>query len=61
MLVNLLIGGATFGLALWLLVRSVRLGREGKCAGCALKKRCGMTGDAKAGMQRGPVAGGPPS
>lgn len=41
MLADVLIGGAVFGGAAWFIVRSVRLNRRGRCAGCALKERCG--------------------
>jgi hypothetical protein len=41
MIVDVLIGGTIFGLALWFLVRAIRISRKGKCAGCALREKCG--------------------
>jgi|GEM_PF-722440 len=40
-MVDVVIGGSIFALAFWLIVRSVRLSRNGTCAGCALRRRCG--------------------
>jgi hypothetical protein len=53
MIVDVLIGGTIFGLALWFIVRSIRISRKGKCAGCALRETCGKPCCAPAEEQDG--------
>lgn len=40
MFVNILIGGAIFGYAIWALVRFIKKSKQGKCAACSLQKGC---------------------
>ncbi|WP_081413404.1 FeoB-associated Cys-rich membrane protein [Aneurinibacillus terranovensis] len=40
MVFNILFGVLIFGYAGWTLVRFVKRSKEGKCAGCSLKKSC---------------------
>ena len=40
MVVSIILGTIIFGYAIWALVRSLRLSKQGKCAGCAIKNRC---------------------
>lgn len=41
MFVNLLIGALIFGYAGWTLYRLVKKSRQGKCAACSKKSKCG--------------------
>lgn len=59
MIVDIVLGGSIFALAFWLIVRSVRMGFRGACAGCALRERCGSCGAFPEAENAGPHQGGP--
>lgn len=43
MVVNIVIGGAIFGYAGWMMARHIKKSKQGQCAACSLKKSCSTT------------------
>ena len=47
MILNVVLGAAIFAFAIWSIVRSIRLNKQGKCAGCAKQSSCAAACDSK--------------